>query len=131
MVTNNSVNTQFPVRFVQYITGLDLTSNGSTKIFTTPNWINSFIAESIAVQISTSNTFISAASISLGSNGASYNNILAITALTGLSVVGNYLHIPIVALAGGIPPSTDVFVNVTAAVATALTGKILVFGVNV
>jgi hypothetical protein len=131
MVTSNAINSQNNLPYVSVVSPINLLNTGSTKIFTTISGINSFLCIAVLVQILTSNTFATPASISIGTNGASYNNILAITALTGLSVVGNYLQVPIVALATGAATSTDIYVNVTTgAGAIALTARVILIGVN-
>src|SRR5258708_39982241 len=73
MATNNSINSQTPVPYASILSSIDLTTTGATKIFTTLAGITFFLCTSVIVQIITSNTFATPASISVGTNGASYN----------------------------------------------------------
>jgi len=108
------------------VSGVDGKTTGATLIFTPTS---KFTSTQVTVELTTVSGFISAASFSVGSNGASYNNILAITALTGLSTVNNYINVPIVSLSSTISAGTGIYVNVTTgATATTYIIKVSITG---
>ena len=110
------------------VASVNLKTTGATSVFTTPAGVI-FIPQSVSVFITASDTFATPASISVGTNGAAYDNILGITALTGLSAVSAVLTTHITLLSVIVPAATAVFVNVTTgAGATTLTGTVKING---
>jgi hypothetical protein len=63
----------------------------------------------VQFEILSDDTASVAASISIGTNSADYDNILAITALTGLLVTGKILTVSLAAVVDLIPAGTEVF----------------------
>jgi hypothetical protein len=109
--------------------GIDGKTTGVTTLFTTPNDGTRFYPHAIIVEATAATGVIAVASISVGSNGASYNNILPITALTGVSAANVVLVLP-VTTGVSIPANTDIKVSVTTgATGTTLTLKIIPIGV--
>lgn len=92
--------------------GIDGTSTGSTLIGTTAA-SDTFVPISIIAQLTSTTGFVTAASISIGTNSSSYNNILAITALTGVNANNYILNIPITTAIASIAASTGMYVKVT------------------
>lgn len=115
MATNNAVNVQ---NFVQMfnVMGINSKSTGATQIFTPTA---QFTPLDVVFELTGSSAVISVASCSIGTNAASYNDILPISILTGLTSLNNILRFPLNALISSIAQSTGIFVNVTTgAVAT-------------
>lgn len=70
-------------------------------------------------EVSAANAIISVTSLSIGTNATTYDDILAITALTGLSSLNKMLKTSILTALSSIAASTDIYVKVTTvAVAT-------------
>lgn len=105
---------------------IDAKTTGSTKIGTTENGAARFIPKTIVIELTGASAIIGAATLSVGTNSSSYNNILAATALTGVSTLNNIvmLHLPTTVISS-IAPNTDIFVNVSVG-ATATTANIRV-----
>lgn len=100
---------------MQKITNVDLKLTGSTKIFT-PNFTSVFyFTNDIIVYCTAASNITQSASISVGTNANSYDNILPLTNITNLTVSGSYFRIPINGLSFGVPKDTDVFVNIQVA----------------
>lgn len=73
--------------------------------------------------------FVSASIITIGTNGATYDNIISATALTSLTVAGKYLKADILAGALRIAPLSDIYVNIgTIAVGTAFNFDVTLYG---
>ena len=103
------------------LTGLDGKTTGSTLIFTPTSRFTPLMVTFEATAIT---ALISVSSCSIGSNGASYNDILAISPLTGVIVVNNVLSFPLSALSNSIAAGTGIYINVTTgAVGTTYTIK--------
>lgn len=73
----------------------------------------------VTFEVSAANAILSVTSLSIGTNAAAYDDILAITALTGLSALNKILQASILTAISSIAASTDIYVKVTTiAVAT-------------
>lgn len=108
------------------LTGIDGKTTGATLIFTPTSRFTPLI---VSTELTTVSGFVSVSSLSFGSNGASYNNILAISAMTLVVAANNVLNFPVSALATSVAAGTGIFVNVTsAAVATTYTIKVSITG---
>jgi hypothetical protein len=93
--------------------GVNMKSLGATSLGTVPAG-KRFIPTELVVLVKTASGLSTALSLSIGTNGALYNNIRAITAMTGLSLVDRYLVVPIGATAlAAVLAGTQMFVNVT------------------
>lgn len=103
----------------------------ATKIDTTRSSTRRFIPRYAIVYCRSASAITVPATISIGTNSATYDNILPATALTGVTAAQNYLHIPLGAAAiSGIAASTDIYVNVsTAATGTSQTLDVLLVGI--
>lgn len=94
-------------------TNVNLKNTGATLLFTQPNTQSSYFPFRIRVFSGNVSGITGAPTISIGTNASSYNNILAATALTGLTTAGTYIdYAPTYPLAP-IAFNTSVFVNVT------------------
>lgn len=101
------------------VTGVNAGATGSTLLGTTSNNGLSFHPSSLRVKVAAASGVIGAASISIGTNATAYDDIMSITALTGLTVAGKFLVLPVALTAqSAIAPNTQVYVKVT----TAITG---------
>ncbi len=106
---------------------IDGTALGTTAIVTT-NIGERFIPVYISVQLQSTTGFISAASLSIGTDGA-VSNILPITALTGISSANLMLNLPLVVVLSSIAASTAISVKITtAATATTYVIKVAIIG---
>jgi hypothetical protein len=105
---------------------VDLTAAASTNLYT-PNG-KSAIVTGVMIRITTVTAFVTAASASIGQN-ASVNDIIPITALTGLNAVTLYFPISPIAISMITPSGTPIKFKVTTqAVATALLASIDLIG---
>lgn len=110
------------------VSGIDGTATGSTLIQTTDAGLR-FVPLFVNVEPTTVTTFISVPSFSIGTNGATYNNILTITAMTGLTAANIMLQNNVLALASSIAASTGIYINITTgAVSAAYTMRATVLG---
>jgi hypothetical protein len=109
-----------------YSGSIDAKTTGATKIATTENGSQRFIPKTVIIELTAATAVTVVATLSVGTNSATYNNILAATALTGLSALNNIvmIHLPATAISS-IAPNTDIYVNVTIG-ATATTANIRV-----
>ena len=111
------------------LAGVDLTAAASSKIFTTDAGLR-FIPTQVVAEITTADTIAVAPTISVGTNAATYNDILTASALTGLTAVNKMLGFGLTAAAGtSVAASVDIYVKVTTgATAVACVGRIDVIG---
>lgn len=110
-------------------TSLDLTATGLIALLSTPPGGN-FIATAIVVYCTQATAVTGVASVSVGSNIASFNDIIPITPLTNLDTAGKYLQIIAnTTTAVIVPPSTLVRVNITTgATATSQRANVYLLG---
>jgi len=110
------------------IPNISLTSTGVQTLFTTAA---RFYPMTLLFELTSVSAFVTVATLSFGSNGGSFNNILAASALTGVSSVNNILTFNLdLSVVSSIATSTAVGINVTvAAVASTYTGKFIITGV--
>lgn len=114
---------------VERIRNLDLTQTGTTIIFT-PSFSGGvfFYITDVFIECTSANGLNNAASISIGTNNPLYNNIIAITPLTGLTASNTFIRIPIT-LSVPVGRDTDIFVNiVSAAIGTSQSATIFLEG---
>ena len=107
MVNASSVTTSMQRFTVSGISGI---VGSSTLLFTLTS---RFTPTSLTLELTSVSGFISVATLSLGTNGASYNNIIAAAAMTGVVAANNLLTFPISALVSSVAAGTGVYVNVT------------------
>lgn len=96
-------------------------ATGATLIGTTENAGRDFYPLMAVVVANSVSGFVSSCALSIGTNGALYNNVLILSAgaLAGLSAAGQMLNIPITSAVARVAPNTGIHVNVTSlAVAT-------------
>jgi len=123
MAISNATNGR---QFIYSLSGLDGKTTGSTLIFTP---ISRFTPIFLTMELTSVSGFVTVASCSDGTNGASYNNILGISALTGVLAANNLLTFPIVTLVSSVASGTGVYVNITTgAVATTYVLKVSIKG---
>lgn len=129
MALNNSINNlSSNTMSVIQLSGIDGKTTGAIKIGTTSN-IGRFVPLFVNVEGTNISGFVTVASFSVGSNGASYNNILAISAMTGVIATNIVLQTNAAALLSSLPASTDVYINITTgAVGTTYTMRASVIG---
>lgn len=119
-------NQPLALRVIQ-IAGVDGTTAATTAI-TTTNAGERFIPLYISIQLQSTTGFVTAASLSIGTDGA-VSNILPITALTGISAANLMLNLPLVAVISSVAPSTAISVKVTTpATATTYLIKVALIG---
>lgn len=116
---------------IQYtVSGIDLKAAAATLIFTTANIGKRFRPRKVTVECTAANTFAVACTLSVGQNSATYNDVLAASAITGVLAVNTMLafNTDLVAIVT-VAPNTGVYVKVTVgATATTATGRVTVFG---
>ncbi len=114
---------------VLQLDGIDGKTTGVTTIATTVAG-KRFYPLFVGAEVTTADTIAVAPTVSIGTNDASYNNLLTATALTGLTVVNALIGlVPITAAKLSVAPSTAIKANVTVG-ATATTCTIRVFAVG-
>jgi len=107
--------------------GIDGTATGSTLIFTPTG---NFTPQIITFELQSTTGFISVASASIGTNGSNYNNLLPISALTGIQVANNLLSFSLTSLISSITAGTGIFVNITTgAISTTYVLKVTITGI--
>ncbi len=112
------------------IKGVNILATGQTTLFSVPSGKNCVVTD-VRMEVASANTVISVASVRVG-KASNYNEWLPITSLVGLDVVGEFVSLSGAAnlvvrqiFSGNDVVKLDV---TTAAVATALTVNIHVFG---
>ncbi len=110
-------------------TGVDGVTPGATLIGTTLNNGKRFYPIYALINVATADTPIAVGSLSIGTNSTSYNNILAITALTGLATVNTMLKLDFIGAMSSTAPNTGIYLKVTTGfTATSLTFDLVIFG---
>lgn len=108
------------------VSGIDGNTTGSTQIFVPTSQFTPLMLTFEATLVS---GFVGVSSCSIGTNGASYNNILAISALTGVIATNNVLSFPLSLPISSVSSGTGIFVNVTiGALGTTYTTKVSIIG---
>lgn len=95
--------------------GINAAVGAATLLFNTDPAANGlFYFTDLIVIAQNINTHTSVASLSIGTNGAAYDNILAITAQTGLTATGKFLITPLGETAISAPAAaTGVYLKIT------------------
>lgn len=111
-------------------TAINFKSTGATTIFTTDNGTERFYPMFLNIEMTAATLITIVGAISVGQNSASYNDILAISTLTGVTAANKMLVFNTsLAATSSIAANTDVKINVTTGfTATTATGKITLFG---
>jgi hypothetical protein len=106
---------------------VNLKTVANTTVYTTPSGQGNFHILMVVTEVTAATSFTVGATLSLGTNGASYNNIIAsFTSQTALNA-----NTPTVPAAGAVsvPPSTAIVANVTGgATATTATAHFSLIG---
>lgn len=90
-----------------------------------------FLPTLVLFRVAVASGFVSAATLSVGTNAATYNNIIPGTALTGFNTADQLWGVLVPPLAVAVSAGTGIRVNVTvAAVATTLTSDVWILGVR-
>jgi len=109
--------------------GISYTGVASTQIGITENGTERFFPLFCVITVSSATLLTIAGTMSVGTNSASYNNILVATAMTGLTGLYNMLTMNLTTLVSSIAANTPIFVNVTVgATATSSTFDVYLFG---
>lgn len=112
-------------------TGIDGKTLGSTLIQTTAPGLR-FVPTVINMELTTVSGFVSAPSVSIGTNSTDYNNLLSITSLSFVDTANEFVVYNIedvVASPFSIAASTGIYLKVTtAAVGTTYTMRATVLG---
>lgn len=118
-----------PVRKMS-VSGIDGKVLASTLLGTTENLGKNFRAHRLIVEITAANTIAIVPAISVGTNSTDYNNILAITTLTGLSAVNKIISVDLGLVAmDSVAPNTGIYLKVTTgATATTCTFRAALVG---
>ena len=108
---------------------IDAKTTGSTLLFTTKS-NERFYPTSITMEVTAASVIVGVCTLSIGTNSATYNNILAATALTGMTAANKVVSMNLTSLViDSIAASTGVYVNITVgATATTKTIKITIHG---
>ena len=108
-------------------TSVDAKTVAATQIGTTlANTVLRFHPMFAVIYLKTVDTMLAAATLSFGTNASTYNNIIAATAMTGLTTANDMFRSDITGVVASIASGTAIFVNVTVG-ATATTELIDVF----
>lgn len=108
---------------------IDAKTSGAVKIGTTENGTERFHPLFAICMVSSASGISLVPSLSVGTNGSSYNDIVTATAMTGLTAVNMMLRSDIVTATATVGPNTDIYVNITVgATATAMKVIIHLFG---
>lgn len=105
-------------------------STGATAIQTSENGTQRFMPLQVIIECTAASAIVGAATISVGTNASSYNNLLAATALTGVTAANNMLgfNLPLVATSS-VAANTAINVNVTiAATGTSQVARVDILG---
>lgn len=95
------------------VTGINAKNTGATQIGATENGTEKFHPLFAVFVMNSASLITIVPTVSVGTNGATYNNILAATALAGVSGVGSMLPVVISSAISNISANTGIFVNVT------------------
>lgn len=114
------------------VSGIDAKTLATTLIGTTANNGKRFYPFHVVIDCTAANTVSVVGALSVGSNSASFNDIIAISTLTGLSGANLFLHVPLTLIATSVAPNTGISVKVTTgAIATSQTMRVTVMGVYI
>ena len=112
-----------------YLNTFNSKNLGNTIFFTTPSSGFRFFPTHIIMSVLFATSITVGASISIGTNGSSYNNILANTAFTGLTTANNYQVVQLSGVLNAIPANTSGYLNVnTASIGTSITMSCVIVG---
>ena len=122
--------TQLKGTFFKAITkNIDAKVAAATLIYTTDGGSKRFHPAMIRVLVSAANTVTVVPTISIGTNASTYNDLLAATALTGMTNVNNMTNYNLVALLTSVAVNTGIYVNVSVgATATTCNIDVAIFG---
>lgn len=105
------------------------TSSGSTVIGTTENGTERFYPIFALMELTNMSGLISVATISLGTNSSTYDNIIPATVLTNLNAVNKFLKLDITSATASVAANTAIRINISGvAVATTYTLKVTIIG---
>lgn len=111
------------------VTGINAKNTGSTGIYTTETGLGRFYPVAVLFEATNTASVSIVATISVGTNASSYNNILAASGLAGLTSNNAIITFPLTAAAVSVPASTAIVMNVTVgATATTMTVSCYLIG---
>lgn len=112
-----------------YLNTFNAKNTGNTIFFTTPSSGFRFFPTHIVMSVLFATSISNGASISIGTNGSSYNNILANISFSGLIAANNYQVVQLSGVLNAIPANTSGYLNVnTAATGTSITMSCVLLG---
>lgn len=119
----------FPELRVFKVSSINAKASGTTLVCTTENGNEDFHPLFVVFKLTSGAGIIVVPIISIGTNASSYNNIVSLTALTGLTSTGTMLPANFGSVVSAIPPNTQIFANIsTIAVGTTAVLEIHVIG---
>lgn len=108
--------------------GIDGKTTGATVIGTTDPKMR-FVPLYVSAEPTGVSGLVTVSSLSVGTNSATFNNILVATALTGAITANFLVNTPITALSPSVVPGTSISVNITVgAVGTTYNLRVSVIG---
>jgi len=112
-----------------YLNTFNSKNLGNTIFFTTPSSGFRFFPTHIIMSVLFATAITAGASISIGTNGSSYNNIMANTSFIGLTAANNYQVVQLSGVLNAISANTSAYLNVnTASVGTSITMSCVIVG---
>lgn len=115
---------------VKYQKTMDGKTTGTTTLFTTDNGTERFYPIITIFEITNGSAILSVGTISVGTNSATYNNIQAAAALTGLTATNNIIMFnSALSAISSVAANTAVLSNITVGfTATTATLKVTIIG---
>lgn len=106
--------TYFPELVQLTIKSIDGKAVAATKIGTTVNDGRKFIPMFAIFHVTAATAIVTPCTLSIGTNSSTYNNILAATALTGMTAIDLVMQLGMNAAASSVvAANTDIFANIT------------------
>lgn len=120
----------FPAFEQILVRGVNGKTVASTLVGTTRNDARKFISTLAVIHATVANAITVPPTISIGTNGTSYNNLLAAATLTGMTSVDNYLCFTLGgSVLSAVAANTGIYANISAgATGTSMTLDIAIFG---
>lgn len=111
------------------IKGVNAKNTGATLVGTTENGTARFYPVMVVFEMTVASVIAIVPTVSIGTNSATYNNILAAAALTGMTTANSMICSSVVGAVNSVAPNTGINVNVSVgATATTATLDIHVLG---
>lgn len=129
LITSLSSMNYYKEKRIFSIAGVNAKNTGITTVFTTENGTQNFYPTAVYIESTAASSIATPISVCVGTNAASYNNIMAVSAATGLITSGLHMPLPLSVVTAVVPANTAIVANITiAAVGTSQTITIHVEG---